>query len=773
MKKTLSLFLSLIILIGATAVPVIADTAENTVTAYVTVSKYGQIIDDKNGNAIAKIPVELSDEEYTLNNVLTKLHDLYYDGGSELGYATDNGQYGLYISKFWGIESNNFNYMINSDYAWGPTDPINDGDHIEFAINQNTSYSDLESYTKFQNSTVNVYKDEEVILTLTEAGYTANGLEFSACPDATVTINGVPTESITNADGEATIAFSEPGRYVVSATKTKTVNEQTVTAIIAPVMIATVIESPEVVLHNIADKYATDAIVSDGNMHWFIADLADYLTLYPETENKFTDGEKQALVDALIEFADGAEYQSDLAKTIIALRSLGYDPQNTYTKNGEALNIVSKLIDAITEESVTAPYYEYTLPYVLIALEQGDDYAAEEKIDMLINTAFSIKAAWQDTSWGTDGAAPMLRALVPYYDTNDEIASLIDETIEIVKNYQGENGSMGNAASTGLAIAGLASVGIDPETVTKNGNDLIYGLMMDSNDSFDGFEPSYNTFSTEQGMRGLVAWKLFEMGKYIYDFSEYPTEEARATLEVVATPTPTPTARPSYGGGGGVRRTPTPIPTATPTPAPVGLSGKHEDIKVMPVTDATKTFEDIKGHKNRKATEELAARQIIDGMDDETYCPDNTMTRAQFAAIVVRALGVPEKEGHKFDDVNETDWFYSYVKTAYNYGIINGVSDTEFNPNGEITREEAVTMVARAAKLCGMQTEISEDGARNTLAEFSDYITVSDWAFTSMAFCYYEELLDNAVLHIEPKTKITRGEMAQIIYNMLNKAKLI
>ena len=82
-------------------------------------------------------------------------------------------------------------------------------------------------------------------------------------------------------------------------------------------------------------------------------------------------------------------------------------------------------------------------------------------------------------------------------------------------------------------------------------------------------------------------------------------------------------------------------------------------------------------------------------------------------------------------------------------------------------------MVARAAKLCGMNTDMGEDGARNTLAEFPDYITVSDWAMQSVAFGYYEELLDKAVINIEPKAKITRAEMAQIIYNTLGKAKLI
>lgn len=528
----------------------------------------------------------------------------------------------------------------------------------------------------------------------------------------------------------------------------------------------------EETMHNIVEKYTTYGISEDANMQWFIADFVDYMSLHPENEYTLTEEEKQTCVDKIMESADSSTSQADLAKAIIALRALGYDAKNTYTKDGVALDIVAKLTDLITEESVTAPWYEFTLPYVMIALELCE--GNEEKIEFLIETAFLIKSAWQDTTWGIDGAAPMLRALAPYRG-DAEVAALIEETVGLVKSYQDENGSMGNAASTGIAIAGLASVGVDPETVVKNEKDLIDGLMYWSNAEFDGFEPTDSSFATEQGLRGLIAWKLFAEGKYMYDFAAYPANEARATLDVAPTATPTPTVRPSYGGGGGVRRTPVPTvaPTATPTPEPQGLPNKNEDVKSKPVTDAGKTFEDIKGHKNQIAIEALASREIIDGMDDKTYCPDETMTRAQFAAIVVRAIGVPEKPGFDFDDVNETDWFYSYVNTAYYYGIINGVSDTEFNPDGEITREEAATMVARAAKLCGMNTDMGEDGARNTLAEFPDYITVSDWAMQSVAFGYYEELLDKDVINIEPKDKITRAEMAQIIYNTLGKAKLI
>lgn len=122
MKKTLSLFLSIIMLITTAGITAIADAEGTQITAYVTVSKYGEIVSDKDGDAIAMMPVELSGEEsYDLTDVFTALHNECYDGGAESGYATAVGDYGLYISKFWGDESANFNYMINCEYAWGPT----------------------------------------------------------------------------------------------------------------------------------------------------------------------------------------------------------------------------------------------------------------------------------------------------------------------------------------------------------------------------------------------------------------------------------------------------------------------------------------------------------------------------------------------------------------------------------------------------------------------------------------------------------------------------
>ena len=82
-------------------------------------------------------------------------------------------------------------------------------------------------------------------------------------------------------------------------------------------------------------------------------------------------------------------------------------------------------------------------------------------------------------------------------------------------------------------------------------------------------------------------------------------------------------------------------------------------------------------------------------------------------------------------------------------------------------------MTARAAKLCGMDPAMTAAEIRDTLAQFDDYVTVADWAREPVAFCYRESLLDPSALTIRPATPITRGEIAQMLAQMLSKANLL
>ncbi len=148
------------------------------------------------------------------------------------------------------------------------------------------------------------------------------------------------------------------------------------------------------------------------------------------------------------------------------------------------------------------------------------------------------------------------------------------------------------------------------------------------------------------------------------------------------------------------------------------------------------------------------------------------MTRAEFATTIVGALGLPTQTVEKFTDVAATDWFAPYVGSAVAYGIVNGRTETTFDPQGTITRQEAATMVTRAAVLCGMEVDDTTQNIRDLLAAFLDYTSVADYAQSSVAFCYDYSILDPTALYIQPEEAISRGEIAQMVYVLLGVCNL-
>ncbi|MBQ2866943.1 MAG: S-layer homology domain-containing protein, partial [Firmicutes bacterium] len=203
-----------------------------------------------------------------------------------------------------------------------------------------------------------------------------------------------------------------------------------------------------------------------------------------------------------------------------------------------------------------------------------------------------------------------------------------------------------------------------------------------------------------------------------------------------------------------------------------GLAGKHKDVQIVPVIQ-TKTFADVQNHENQKAIEELASRGIISGRSADKFDPNATMTRAEFAAIVVNALGLELEKVDTFTDVDTNKWYAGFVGTAYRYGIVKGTAATTFNPNGTITKQEAATMVVNAAKLCGMDTEMTLAEAQNILSQFPDYVQSSGWARTFLGFCYDQDILSQDDMTLEPKRNVKRCEIAEMLYRMMDRAELL
>jgi len=341
-----------------------------------------------------------------------------------------------------------------------------------------------------------------------------------------------------------------------------------------------------------------------------------------------------------------------------------------------------------------------------------------------------------------------LCALSKYQD-DEKVKIAIEKALSCMSERQNEYGGFSswnteNSESCVQMIVALCELGI-PLTDTrfvKNENTMTDNLLRFYKEG-RGFLHTYDgsgsdLMSTEQAFYGIVAIKRAKDGKNsLYSMSDaiHISEEKNETV--------------------------------------AGLPEKNPDIKKMNIIAPGKTFSDISAHRNQPAIEALASRGIINGKTENDFEPDGTMTRAEFATIIARGLGLPEKNNMVFSDVAPKDWFYNYVGTAYSYGIIKGVSEHEFNPNGTISREEAAVMVTRAAKLCGMNTDIENSAIRDILAQFFDYVKASDWSQSSLAFCYNKKILDDSVMDIKPKEKVTRAEISFMLYNMLFYAKLL
>lgn len=535
LKRVLSVFLALIMLLSATSV--LAQDVSEGITVYLCVSQYGEIVKDKHGNEMAYVGIELGGKtEYSLDDVFKEAHINHYEGGID-GYASSVGEWGFGVDKFWGDTSYNFGYQVNGgiESVSGPGHIVNDGDYVDVCIYKNL-YPDTESYSKFDSTSKNILCGEEITLTLSAvSGYDENWANiFSSCEGATITINDEETLYTTNENGEVTILFETEGNYIISAKKEKILNDETRPAITAPFCVVKVNERPEIkIIHNIAAGYSQMNLEdAAGNLPWIVADMAVYEELYPSSDYVFSSDKKQEALELIVDAATTATSAGDLAKYSLALRAMGYDAKNIYTKEFEKDDIIAKLVSLVEnrDESVTNIY---TLPYVIIALSQADDYASNEQMEYLISTAIESKTSWQDTEFGTDALTPMVLALSPYYNMREDIKEIIDEAVIILKENQRVDGLIDGfvgyeSASTGLAICALSAVGIDSKEIKKAKNSLIDGLILTATEQMDGFP---NAFATEQGFRGLLAWKYIAEGidKAMYDFKDKDMDEANVS----------------------------------------------------------------------------------------------------------------------------------------------------------------------------------------------------------------------------------------------------
>ena len=160
------------------------------------------------------------------------------------------------------------------------------------------------------------------------------------------------------------------------------------------------------------------------------------------------------------------------------------------------------------------------------------------------------------------------------------------------------------------------------------------------------------------------------------------------------------------------------------------------------------SFPDTEGTDYDEAVRLLTELGVISGYDDGTFKPDNNVTRAEFAAMMVRALGFQvagTSAVTAFSDVPATYWASTYIKYASELGIIYGYNDGTFRPKNNITNDEAIAMLVR------------------TLGYQAKYMT-GTYPTSHINVALGLDILDGIPTG---SAAATRGDVAQLIFNAL------
>lgn len=363
-------------------------------------------------------------------------------------------------------------------------------------------------------------------------------------------------------------------------------------------------------------------------------------------------------------------------------------------------------------------------------------------------TGGTDSAAAGDQISDPDITGMALQALAKYRD-QPAVAKAVDEALACMSKRQNADGGYGtwnvdNCESAVQILVGLCELGISPDDprFVKNGHSVLDNIFSYRTPT-GGFRHTAdgsgnNQMTAEQGFYGIVAVLRLQQGKN----SLYSMSDAIHIADAAA------------------------------AQGEKGLPGKDPAVQAVPITSPGTTFEDAELHDNVAAIEAMAARGIVSGYPDGSFQPERTLSRAEFCAMVTAALGLPASGNNAFDDT-VGHWASGRIATAYAYGLAAGTGNGKFNPNGTISKQEAATMVAAAAKLCGMNIELDTVQIRDALASFGDYTQSAQWARKYLAFCCNSGILDDSALNIEPLKAVTRAEVAQMLFNLLSEANLL
>lgn len=178
---------------------------------------------------------------------------------------------------------------------------------------------------------------------------------------------------------------------------------------------------------------------------------------------------------------------------------------------------------------------------------------------------------------------------------------------------------------------------------------------------------------------------------------------------------------------------------------------------------STASASDIKGHWAEKDMQHLIDKRVLAGEGNELYFPNRQVTRAEMASFLVRALKLTNANNAKtFKDVKANAWYADTVAIASSYGLVNGYTDGTFKPNQRITRAEMASMLVGGLRLAGVDTSKKAPINFKDATKIADWSKSA----IEVVYAY-ELMGGKPGFVFAPSDQATRAEAATVIYNLM------